>query len=114
MCQGREDGKFDLQCKIYGLTTLNLPKASLAWGAPAVVFAREGPVLDVFAFFERVFMDGVDGELTARDFVHFMGWDGNDRGGVGDMGGKNHHNQLCQQLWRRQQQLGWNPHLHLQ
>ena len=104
--------KFDLQRKIYGLTTLNLPIASLAQGAPAVVFAQEGPALDLFAFFERVFMDGVDGELTARDFVRFMGWDRDD-GGRGRHGG-NHHNQLCQPILRRQQQLGWNPHLHLQ
>ena len=65
MCQGREDGKFDLQCKIYSLTTLNLPIASLAQGAPVVVFAQEGPALDLFAFFERVFIHGVVGELTA-------------------------------------------------
>ena len=64
---------------------MNLPIASLAQGAPVVVFAREGLALDLFVFFKQVFMDGVDGELTAGDFVRFMGWDRDDR--EGDMGG---------------------------
>ena len=46
-----------MQHKIYSSTTLNLPIASLARGAPAVVFAQEGPALDLFAFFEQVFME---------------------------------------------------------
>ena len=79
MCQGWDDGKFDSQRKIYSSTILNLPIESLDQWAPAVVLAQEGPALDLFAFFERVFMDGVDGELTAWDFVRFMGWDGDDR-----------------------------------